>query len=450
MSAPLDCVRFTRKPTREPTDNRLCRGAGIFRFAGPLSRHVTTGNNVGCGLVRLSSPAANCDDLMVIEPTIRTSKVLIACVLALGCATLAVGAERVAFTRDGETMRVEGKVIVEAQDGGLLLMDRQGRLWDIQRAQVTHREEDGDEFQPLTQEQLGAELLAEMPAGFRVHTTAHYSICYNTSPAYAHWCGALFERLYRGFGTYWSERGLPAKDPEQPLVALIFDTRQSYSAYAQHELGESTPATMGYYSLRTNRVSMFDLTGVDELRAEGSRRGSAQHINRILSQPAAERTVATIIHEATHQLVFNRGLQMRYADIPVWQSEGLAIYFETPDLGASKGWRRIGSVNEVRRRDFLEYMKARPGDSLTTLLQDDSRFRSTKTAPHAYAEAWALSYFLIKRYPRQYASYLQTLAAKKPLSQDSPTTRLDEFKAAFGADLSKLDEEFLRSVLRLP
>lgn len=364
-------------------------------------------------------------------------------------ADLGGGAERVSFQSGDQTIQVEGEIVVEAQDGGLLLKDRQGRLWDIQPTQVKHRESWEGEFQRLSVEELSAELLAEMPAGFRMHQTANYAICYNTSQDYARWCGALFERLFRGFRNYWTERGVPVRDPDQPLVALIFDSRQSYTAYAEHELRDSAAATFGYYSLRTNRVSMFDLTGIDELRGTAPRGGATQHINRILSQPAAERTVATIIHEATHQLAFNCGLQVRYADIPVWQSEGLAIYFETPDLGTSKGWRRIGSLNAVRLRDFLDGLNARPPDSLETMLGDDTRFRSTKTAPQAYAEAWALSYFLIKRYPQKYANYLQTLSGKEPLARDNPATRLDEFRAAFGPDLSKLDAEFVRYITRL-
>ena len=40
--------------------------------------------------------------------------------------------------------------------------------------------------------------------------------------------------------------------------------------------------------------------------------------------PDWERNVATIIHEATHQLAYNSGMQRRYADNPMWVSEGLA------------------------------------------------------------------------------------------------------------------------------
>ena len=66
--------------------------------------------------------------------------------------------------------------------------------------------------------------------------------------------------------------------------------------------------------------------------------------------------VATIIHEATHQLAFNRGLQARFADVPLWVSEGIALYFETPDLRNSRGWQTVGAVNRVRLDRFRQYL----------------------------------------------------------------------------------------------
>ena len=91
-----------------------------------------------------------------------------------------------------------------------------------------------------------------------------------------------------------------------------------------------------------------------------SQRGgsSAAHINQVLSQPAAERTVATIVHEATHQLAYNTGLQTRYAGNPMWVSEGIAVYFETPDLDSARGWRYIGAINRLHLNHFREYAQS--------------------------------------------------------------------------------------------
>lgn len=351
--------------------------------------------------------------------------------------------ERVSFRHKDKSVHVDGQIVVEAADGGLLLQDAAGVLWDILPDEITKRESDPLPYEPLDQEEIGQQLLKDFASGFRIHRTAHYVICYNTSEAYAEWCGALYERLYLAFHTYWKNRGFELAEPQLPLVALVFDDKSSYASYAREELGDATSSIIGYYSLRTNRVIMYDLTGTEGagLPVRGA---NATRINQLLSRPGAERTVATIIHEATHQLAFNCGLQTRYADIPLWVSEGVAIYFETPDLQSAKGWRNIGGVNRVRLAEFRQFQSRRPADSLVTLVSNDDRFRAARTAPEAYAEAWAWNYFLIRTRLKEYLAYMRQLSDKKPLRYDTPEERIAQFKQAFGDDLEKLDAEFLR------
>ena len=356
--------------------------------------------------------------------------------------------ERISFQR-GETKRhVSGKVLVEARDGGVLLLATDGRLWIVQPDELTARKKDNIPFAYDDADCLSKRLLDEMGEGFRIYKTAHYVICYNTTRAYAQWCGGLYERLYRGFFQYWQTRGIPLKEPQAPLTALVFNDQTSYSRYAKKELGTSTNSIIGYYNMRTNRVNMYDLTGV-EGQVSAGRLQTAAHVNRILSQPAAERTVATIVHEATHQLSYNSGLQTRYADNPFWVSEGLAVYFETPDLNSSRGWRGIGGVNRFNLFQFRRRLKDRPQDSLTTLIRTDKRFRDTELGPAAYAEAWALNYYLLRTRPKQYTGYLKMLAEQPPLGEAEADRRLDDFRRYFGEDLEKFDRDFLRYMRRV-
>lgn len=358
------------------------------------------------------------------------------------CLSSASGAERVRVRQAGGERELRGQVLVEAQDGGLFFLDEQQSLWTIDPDELLERTQDEEPFVPLDQEAMATLLSQEFP-GFQIHRTTHYLVCYNTSPAYAKWCGALFERLYKAFSNYWRNRGLEIHDPEWPLVALVFKSRSDYAEYARQELA-STRSITGYYSLRTNRVATYDLT---ETGGRLPRARNSQAIKRlILQQPQGERTVATIIHEATHQLAFNCGLHQRFADIPLWVSEGLAIYFETPDLSSSRGWKTIGAVNGVRNAEFRRYLPGRPFDSLRTLTSADERFRKEATAAQAYAEAWALTYFLIRKRPKEYQAFLQQLAAKKPLLYDTPDERWDAVLQVFG-DPAKLDEEFRKYML---
>jgi len=361
----------------------------------------------------------------------------------------AVGLEHITLRHEGVEKTVAGEVLVTAEDGGLLLLAADGTLWAVEPDDLVNRASDEAAFTPLASEALGRQLLKELPAGFDVYVTHHYVICYNTSREYAAWCGALFERLYKGFTNYWSRKGLKLEEPRFPLVAVVFNSRQSYAQYAKAELGDAADSIVGYYSLRTNRITMCDLTGIQSLRSGGDRRSNAAQINQMLARPEAEQSVATIIHEATHQIAFNSGLQTRFADIPLWVSEGLAVFFETPDLQSARGWRTIGALNEGRLAQFRQYLRTRPHSSLKSLISDDKRIRDTRAALDAYAEAWALNYFLLHHYPRQYVEYLKMLSEKPQLVWDEPSTRIEDFQKAFGANLGQLDDEFVRYVQKL-
>jgi len=359
----------------------------------------------------------------------------------------ATALDHVTFRRDGKTMGVSGRLIVEAQDGGLLVLARDGVLWAIPPDEQIKHGSDDRPFRPFDREEIVKRVLAELPSDFRVHQTAHYLIFYDTSSAYAQWCGSLFERLYKAFTNFWTRKGFELARPEFPLVAIVFADRQSYLRYSRPELGAAAESVVGYFAQNSNRMTMYDLTGVEASGLSAGRGRSAAQINRILAQPEALRTVATIVHEATHQIAFNCGLHTRLSDCPLWFSEGIAVYFETPDLSSAKGWRGIGAVNQPRLARFLRYLASRPSDSLETLIRDDGRFRDPKRSLDAYAEAWALTYFLIRRHPKEYVAYLAMLSRKKPLLRDGPEVRIDQFRRVFG-ELETLDAEFLRYMTR--
>jgi hypothetical protein len=351
--------------------------------------------------------------------------------------------EYVTINQNGSQQELVGKLEVEAEDGGIMLLTADGVLWPLPKEEIVSRKSDDKPFVPLAAEEIAKKLTAELPAGFKIHQTKNYLICYNTSQAYAQWVGGLFERLNAAFYNYWTRRGIEMRPPQFPLVALVFDSKASYAQHARGELGDATGSIIGYYSLKTNRMTMYDLTGVEEFGG-GGRATTAARVNQILNKPGAERTVATIVHEATHQLAFNSGLQVRYADIPMWVSEGLAIYFETPDLESKTGWRNIGGVNRV---NLVNYRKAAADGklvSLEQLLTGDKEFRDPNTAPTAYAQAWALNYFLLKTRGEQYAKYLQAQAAQAPLVIVEPPERIKQFQEALGSDTTEIEADFLK------
>ncbi len=350
------------------------------------------------------------------------------------------------LTRDGLQSTLVGEIVVEAQDGGLMFRANDGRVWVLAKDEYDQVNRDGKPFRGLDQSEAASQILSELPAGFEVHTTKNYVIVYNTSQAYAKWVGALYERLYNGFQNFWKTKGIPLTDPDVPLCVILFDSKENYIRYTRNDLGQDPGTMVAYYSLVTNRVAMFDLTGGQAGSVRDLR--NSDQINAMLSQPGSEALVATVVHEATHQIMFNRGMQQRLADTPLWVNEGLAVFFETPDLDSRSGWRAIGKINRMRYLHFRAKYGQRPRDSLYTLIVDDKRFRDAGQALDAYAEAWAINFYLIKRHSKKYVAYLIELSNKPPLQVDTPEERIALFEKHFGA-IDKFDKPFLEFISKL-
>jgi hypothetical protein len=314
-------------------------------------------------------------------------------------------------------------VLVEARDGGLMLLAEDGRIWSLQPEQILERSSDDRSLVPIDADAMERRMLNELPERFRVYRTANYLIFHDTRESYVRQVAQLFERLHRGFFTYWRNQGWRLPEPRFPLVAMVLSDRQDFVDHASQEIGETAEVVIGYYHLETNRMTTFNV-------------------------PNLERNIATIIHEATHQLAYNCGIQRRFADNPMWVSEGLAMFFESPDFSNPRGWRSIGLPNQVNLMRWRKYLPKRPEESLSTLIADDVRFRSSATAEAAYAEAWALTYFLIKTRRDAYVDYLKRLSECQPLAEKTKRERIEMFEAHFG-DLAEIDRQLVAYIQNL-
>ena len=321
----------------------------------------------------------------------------------------------------------------------MLVLSRDGRLHTIGHAKSPHVERLDRPFERFNSSELAHALVEELGPEFEVVQTRHYVIATRASREYAQWCGDLFERLLGAFLDYWKSAGLTLTEPQWPLPAIIFAGESDFKPFATADAGMFAGESKGYYSVPTNRIVLYDLTA-----AKGKKRATtASEIKRRAA--AASFNMATVVHEATHQIAFNSGMHTRLADNPLWLTEGMAMFFETPDLDGTRGWKTIGEINRPRLNRFLDFLrKRRKRDSIATLVSGTDRFLDSHKAADAYAESWALTYFLIDRHHEQYTAYLKQLAKKQPMFWDEPESRLKEFQAAFGSDLKSLDAEFVR------
>lgn len=375
---------------------------------------------------------------------------LLLCLLAFpAISRTAVALEHVLVNLDGQERKFSGEVVAEDSVGSMLLETDEGAIWQLMADTILKRTSDDEPMVPLDKEQLGQRLLEEMGPGFRLHESKHYVVVFNTTDKYAKWCSSLLERLQKGFLAFWKKRGCKVHAPTRPLAVLIFNNKASYINYAKSELGASAGNAIGYYSFQTNRIAMYDLTGSQALRREVTNRGSMKDITALLQKPKALPLVATIIHEATHQIAFNCGLQKRFVDNPIWLSEGMAAYFETPDLSSNRSWSGTDKVNYERWNRFRKNVRTGKAANLQTLIASDDRLRNPRTAVDGYAEAWAWNYFFIKWHSKQYVKYLKMLADKPLLTPADPATRISEFQEHFGEDLNALEQEFVRRMSKI-
>lgn len=335
----------------------------------------------------------------------------------------------------GAPRELLAKVVVEAEDGGLLAQTADGALWTVDTPELVSRTRTDEAFRPDSGHAVARGLLVELGQGWQVFETKHYVVCTQTSRAYAEWCAALFERLHFAFDNFWKQRNLPLVAPEFPLVAVIFENERAFIEYGK-VLGHDLAGAVGFYDVKTNRIAFYDLTA-----------GGGGDINRQLQATAHQ--VATIVHEATHQIAFNSGLHTRLADNPLWLTEGMAMYFETPDLKNEKGWKTVGVVNDLRLPVLKQALASQEAGSLEKLIVTDELFTNADTQPTAYALAWGLTYHLIRTRGKDYGRYLEGIRAKPRLTWDDPATRLADFKAAFGDNLTTLERDWLKSMQRL-
>lgn len=379
----------------------------------------------------------------------------------LACAGVASALDTLTFRHklfpeaDKLTITATGQTILEDSTGARFFETVDGARYLIAGDDILSVSSDDEPFAPATADELGERLLADLPAGFRLHTTKRYVIAYDTSREYAEWVSSLLEGLQKVLVRYWKRQKIELHDPKFPLPIVIHRTQAAYNAASRADgVGQGA---IGYYHMGTNRVRMYDLTGADALRVQGgARRGSMAEIKRMLSTPAAEPLVATIVHEATHQVCFNTGLMQRYANLPIWYVEGMAVYFEAPKAGSSRGWRGIGQVNHRRLATFRRNLPKWNASRLPTLIGSDKPLRDPRTGGEAYADAWALNYYLIKKRPKDYTAYVQMMSEREPFEVQpadqsesaAMKERLEDFEEHFGP-VTELQAEMLRAMSRL-
>jgi hypothetical protein len=321
--------------------------------------------------------------------------------------------------------RVDGRMIegrpLAWNSVQMLLMGRDGRLYDFDPRKAKDSQKTSPRFFGYTMSEMKQQLYAEFGKTSDISTTQHYIVVHPTGQK-SEWADR-FEELYRSFNHYFRVRGFRPVEPDFPLVAIVFRSEADYFAYAAREGTTLQQGTLGHYSPESNRIFLFDTrTG-----------GGDWTVN-----------ADTIIHEATHQMAFNTGIHTRFTSAPRWLVEGLATMFEVRGVYENRmSDTRDDRLNEGRLREFNDFAaNRRPAGFMTELVASDAAFRSDTSS--AYAEGWALTFFLAETRPRLYAEYLQRTAAREMFTNYTPAERLADFQDVFHNDLKWFESQFLK------
>lgn len=345
----------------------------------------------------------------------------------------------ITLTEPADT-RVEGYVVAPMPDGGVLLEHRSGRLQMINGPTITERSETEFEFQRMSDEEMGTYLTSLTGPEFHISQTDHYIICANTSEAYAEYVGRLLDRVHTEYGKLMTDLNAPFKPSAEKLPVIILSSVSEFQEFAKRQHPETTfEDTPGYYSIRENQVLLQDLTRDRSLKAPAIRK-------KLAEQPLQ---LATIVHEAVHQLAFNTGLQVRMADNPVWFSEGLATYFEQVAVKSPQLWSKPGLVNARHHAEFVRTATGALSIPLETLLGSEDTFLDSTTVATAYAESWALVYYLHKDHREKLGVYMNSLSRLQPIQRVSPEMRMTIFSQAFGESPGDMEKKMIPVIRKL-
>src|SRR5262245_617937 len=345
----------------------------------------------------------------------------LACIVLASAGALSAAEPLLRFELPGG--KVEGTPLAWSEQE-IFLLARDGQLIEFPPGQAKNPAQLPGGFKSLSQAEIRGQLLAEFGQGYEVSGVGHYLVVHATGQR-DQWA-PRFEELYRSFRHYFAARGWSLTEPRFPLVAVVYPRQADFTRQAAQDGLTQAGGVLGYYSPVTNRILMFDAG----------------------SGPSWSNNAETIIHEAAHQSAFNTGVHTRFSATPRWVVEGLGMMFEARGVWQSRTYPHQGDrINRGRLQAFRQRARSRPADAIAQLVSSDRPFSSDPDG--AYADAWALSFFLIESEPRKYQEYLAKTAALAPFAAYPAPRRLQDFTDTFGSELKLLDARMQRFVAGL-
>jgi hypothetical protein len=324
----------------------------------------------------------------------------------------------------GAEQTVEARLYGSGQ-GAHALLQRDGRLLVIPEQAVQKRDvTDGpapvtaDEMVAILQEKFGADRVrvqVQKPFVVALVLAGSLDKRYDTRiKGFLQKAARFMNNVESTFEKFAADMRFPLRDPEFPLVLVVFESDEDFNKYALESTGGaglSADHIAGFYSKLTNWLA---------IRLEECR------------------TFQVPLHEAIHQQVYNRVFQ-RLAPIPAWFDEGIATGFESSGDRIDVHPAKINSLYASLARN-----KALRDVSFTAVIDDDGTFHGDILAAQSYIQAWSLHWMLVTQHADRYQTYVQQLASREPLQPQPAEERTKQFEEAFGVTAGQLQGDFPR------
>jgi hypothetical protein len=258
-------------------------------------------------------------------------------------------------------------------------------------------------------------------------------------------------------------------DRRRNIQVVFFSQQTRFKEYATGVL-PSLINSAGFYSVRQNRLVVLNQLGsghysrlqnqivrsgrAEELApqqtpdsvANASRRLAAARTE--LDQRAQAMTERSVNHEGTHQLLYAYGINSPAGAEPTWLKEGLAQYCEPAELGAlhPELARKVGELRHAGEllplRTLLNY---HPDDGFVGF--------TSERAQAAYAQSWALVYYLMQEPTRGH--FYEFIKRYRDVDNEASATQLrnadvaEGLAAALGLDFAAFESRWLEFVSQM-
>lgn len=312
---------------------------------------------------------------------------------------------------------------------------------------------------PLQDESAVAQALAELGPRATTHETRYFVVVSDTDLTWTAERAAMLERTRHQYYRATRRLGVSLPPPERKLLCVLLNDHARFTEFARENDGVHAPWIAAYYSVRANRIVLFNDTvpppapspdmaaGASPATFSAAPSPSGLHIvgddaqrrsrdHARYAEHVARYSTAKAVHEAVHLLAFNTGLQSRGVEYPFWLTEGLAMSFETDDTNVSFGPDFTWAPRQARADELRRIGAIVPLRDLVAMV--DLPHDRTDHIEHVYLQSYDLFGYLYRYRRQNLAAYIRACTDSPHLTR-THDGRVALFERHFG-DIHTLEQ----------